>query len=79
MDSRFRGNDGKNARHAIPAKAGIHTALNEHRCGAASASESGPEFDVQTAPVLDGWAENIPPAVGEDAIDAGDRVADGVR
>jgi len=48
-----------------------------HRRGAASVSEPDPEFDVQTAPVLEGWAENIPPAIGEDAIDSGDRVVDG--
>ena len=50
-----------------------------HRRGAASVSELGPEFDVRTVPVLEGWGENIPLAIGEDAISPGDRVADGVR
>ena len=48
-----------------------------HRRGAASVSEPGPEFDVQIAPVLEGRAESIPPAIGEDAIDTGDRVVNG--
>ena len=42
-------------------------------------AEPGAEFDVQTAPSLEGLGENIPPAIGEDAIDTGDRVVDGVR
>ena len=49
-----------------------------HRRGAASVSEPGPEFDVQTVPVSEAWGENTPLAIGEDAISTGDHVANGV-
>ena len=74
VNSRLRGNDDS---RVIPAEAGIQTALTEHQCGAASVSEPDPEFDVRTVPVPEGWGENTPPAIGEEAIDTGDRVADG--